>query len=64
MAINLASTWQKLVFIADGRIAIPAEHHLLAHAWVRRYCAMMELPRRWSRQIERLDLWLCKGLKV
>lgn len=46
MAINLASTWQKLVFIADGRIAIPAEHHLLAHASVRRYCAMMELPRR------------------
>ena len=32
MAINLTNTWQKLVFIADGRIAISAEHHLLTYA--------------------------------
>lgn len=48
-------------FIAEGRITVPAEHHLLTYDWVQRYCTMMELLRRWSRRIGGVNYGCAKG---
>lgn len=48
-------------FIAEGRITVPAEHHLLTYDWVQHYCTMMEVLCRRSRQIERLNYGRAKG---
>lgn len=48
-------------FIADGTITVPAEHHLLTCDRDQHYCTMMELLRRRSRQIERVNYGCAKG---
>lgn len=48
-------------FIAYGTITVPAEHHLLTCDRVQHYCTMMELLRRRSRQIERVNYGCAKG---
>lgn len=48
-------------FISEGRIGVPAEHHLLTCDWVQHYCMMMELLCCRSRQIERVSYGRAKG---